>query len=269
MQIIGVEFAASNACDYKRLAEVWEYSARKAHPDATVRLVRLNPPTDRMSHQRRNQYKLEHWYKMVKASTENVILMDVDMVVYGDIGHVFERDFDLCYTRRTATRMPLNGGVLFVKPTEATLEFFRKWLKVDGELLKHRGQYQPYVRKYGGQNQASFGYMLEKGRYAAKIAHVDCTWYNCCNEEWAGIDSKTLVVHHKSALKRICSRSGDYKAYHPKYETALRKWKAMEREMLESRGIDAEAAVTEGEKEWQRKEKKRRRPQLPRPRKRK
>lgn len=258
LQIVGVEFSAPGACNYSRLAEVWLYSARKAHPDAKVKLKQVASQPSRTTHQRRNQYKLVEWNKVVQAATEDTILMDVDMVVYHDISDVFEKDFDVCYTRRTATRMPLNGGVLFVKPTKAAREFFTQWLKVDAELLQKRNRYQPYIRKYGGQNQASFGWMLERGKYDAKIKHVDCTWYNCCNEEWPGINDATRVVHHKGALKRICSRSGEYRAYHPKYEVALKKWKAMEREMLESKGIDADAAVTKGDEEWLRKKNKRR-----------
>ena len=258
MQIVGVEFSAPGACNYSRLAEVWKYSAQKAHPEATVKLKCISPPANRTTHQKRNQHKLVEWNKVIQAATEDTVLMDVDMVVYHDIGDVFDKDFDVCYTRRTATRMPLNGGVLFVKPTKEAKDFFTQWLKIDAELLQKRGKYSPYIRKYGGQNQASFGWMLEKGKYDAKIAHVDCTWYNCCNEEWETINGETRVVHHKGALKRICSRSGDYKAYHPKYETALKKWKAIEREMLESKGIDADAAVTKGDQEWQSKEKKQR-----------
>jgi hypothetical protein len=232
VQIVGVEFSAAGACNYSQLAKVWKYSAQKAHPDTKVRLISLKSPGNRTSHQGRNQYKLIEWNKVIQAAEEDTILMDVDMVVYKDIGHVFEKDFDICYTKRTKTRMPLNGGVLFVKPTDKAKEFFREWLKVDADLLKRRNRYMPYVRKYGGQNQASFGYMIEQKRGLAGIAWVECTWYNCCNEEWKDINDETKVVHHKSALKRICSKSGDYKKYHPKYEKALRKWREMEKEML-------------------------------------
>jgi hypothetical protein len=235
MQIIGVMFSAPGACEYGRLAKVWEYSARKAHPDATVKLIKKKDAAGKTSHQRRNQYKLEEWNRQIQAATEDTILMDVDMVIIKEIAHVFEREFDICYTQRTKTRMPLNGGVLFVKPTRAAKTFFEEWVKVDAELLLKRGRYTPYIRKYGGQNQASFGYMLENKKANKRIVNtcidkVPCTVYNVCQEEWHAVDDGTRVIHCKSGLKRILSQSGEKRPMHEKYRKAVDLWKAMAKE---------------------------------------
>lgn len=235
MQIIGVMFSAAGACEYQRLAKVWEYSARKAHPEATVKLIRKKDRPSKTSHQGRNQYKLTEWNKQIQAATEDTILMDVDMVVMQEIGHVFERDFDICYTERTKTRMPLNGGVLFVKPTAAAKAFFTEWARVDAELLKNRNRYVQYIRKYGGQNQASFGYLLDNKKRNKCVVNtcvdkVPCTIYNVCQEEWHAVDDSTRVIHCKSGLKRILSQSGEKRPMHEKYRKAVDLWKAMSKE---------------------------------------
>lgn len=249
LQIVGVQFAAAGACDYKRLAAVWKYSAQKAHPHAKVKLLQIENPQGRTSHQRRNQHKLETWNNVVQKADCNTILMDVDMAVFRPIDDVFDAEFDICYTRRTKTRMPLNGGVLFVKPTDLAKSFFKAWQAQDLVVLRQRNRYQEWVRKYGGQNQASFGYMLERGGHPARIASVECTVYNCCNEEWGAINDETRVVHYKGALKRICSQSGGRRAHHPKYDAALAKWKALEREM--KTGDNGDPVSTTVEETWQ------------------
>ncbi len=231
MQIVGVMFTAPGACGYQRLANVWQYSARKAHPEAVVRLLRPPHLSQRSTHQERNQYKLEQWNRAVQTATENTILMDVDMLVLQEIAHVFQHDFDVCYTRRTKARMPLNGGLLFVKPTESAKRFFCDWTALDERFVTQCAEYRRYIRKYGGQNQASFGYMLEHYPCLCRIRSVPCTLYNVCQEEWGRVNSQTRVIHLKSSLKRICSATGADRPIQRRYERTIAMWKAMESEM--------------------------------------
>lgn len=236
MRIIGVEFADKNACSYDRLAAVWKYSAQKAHPEAKVDLIHLPSPKRHTSHQERNHIKLKVWRNEVLNSEEDIVLMDVDMLVLKDISHIFDKSFDVCYTKRVGTKMPLNGGVLFVKSTDLAKHFFKKWYKQDETVLRSRGNFGTFVHRYGGQNQASFGYMLEKGKHPAKIIHVPCPIYNCCNESWKDVDDTTRVIHCKGPLKRYLSGANPNKNLRPEQERIVKLWKIFEEEMKNGRG---------------------------------
>ncbi len=227
MQIVSVVFGKPV---YHRLARVWEWSTRRHHPDATVKLVDVGGETQ--DHQSNNEYKLTKWARIVEETDDDLILMDSDMLVLGDISHVFEQEFDVCYTKRTRSGMPLNGGVLFVRPyNPGVREMFRDWLKVDAGV--RRGKYKEYkkwITKYGGQNQASFGYMLDKCLLNIRVAHVPCTSYNCCQEEWRFVDDSTRVIHVKSSLRKSVQR-GSTQARR-KLQKALSLWYEAENQML-------------------------------------
>lgn len=119
-----------------------------------------------------------------------------------------------------------------MKPTDLAKSFFKTWYKMDEKLYLSRGQFSSFIYRYGGQNQASFGYMLEKGKHPAKIKSVPCPIYNCCNESWKGINGETRVIHCKGPMKRYLSRKGEKKHLKPEQEVIAKLWKNMEKEML-------------------------------------
>lgn len=229
MKIVGVLFRSPVEKDYETLAKVWEYSSRKNNSQCKVEIHEVEESNFKELEFgcQRNNFKLKKWYEIVKSSNENIIFMDVDTMVLKDLSHVFEKDFDICYTERENKKISeINGGVLFVKPNENSINFFKEWVKIDDLLLQDRNNFKKYVQKYGGQNQTSFGYLLENYSKNIKIEKVPCLIYNLCQEGWKDFSDETKVVHCKSILKVILTqeKSKRPKNIVRKYEKVINCW---------------------------------------------
>jgi len=131
--------------------------------------------------------------------------MDVDMLVLGDLRPPFTQEFDIGITRRTSTKWPYNGGVVFVKVGERSRAFIRQWGEIDERMYNDQHFHDPYKKAYKGQNQASLGWMLEHQETGAEIREFPCATWNACNEDWMTLSlEKTRAVHIKSTLRHCC-----------------------------------------------------------------
>jgi hypothetical protein len=151
-----------------------------------------------------NSLKLKKWNEIVQEATDNVVLMDCDTILLKCISHVFEKDFDFAYTERTkGGHFPLNGGVVFVKPTKKSKEFFNEWLRVNDKMMDNFNFHRPWKKKYAGINQAALGYLLER-KPELNILKVPCSKYNACDPvDWEDV-SDAHVLHIKSDLQNQC-----------------------------------------------------------------
>lgn len=207
MRILSVYFVFDKSNLYDRLARVWEYSAKKHNPDARVELKEA-PPLERDGRRKDswnyNDYKLQIWVEELKKSDEPTIVMDADMLVIGDMSGMFDQDFDICYTARTKTRsrFAFNGGVLAFRPSAKVFGFLERWAKQDAYMYANPAMHMPFRTRYGGMNQASFGYMLERDKHGLKIVSEPCLKYNLCDEEWHCINDETKAIHIKGNLRR-------------------------------------------------------------------
>jgi hypothetical protein len=155
-----------------------------------------------------NTAKLRKWVDIVESTDSPIILMDCDTIVLKDVSHVFENDFDIAYTKRPdEVKLPLNGGVLFVRPSEPVREFFRRWMWINDKMIEDKLFHRPWKRKYEGINQASFGWMLENYNHI-DITSVPCSKYNACDKvNWEALDN-VHILHIKSELRSACFHSG-------------------------------------------------------------
>jgi len=199
--------------DYHRLIEVFEYSLHHHVPDADIRARIIEPPDHRGAVKipfLSNTYKLAFWVAAVEEAYldgENLILSDSDMLCTGNPEPVFEREFDIAYTvRDDHTNIPLNGGVVYVKPTEAARRFMQEWLKIDERMYEDWNFHQPWRIKYAGQNQASFGYLLENPVEGVTLLELPTRIYNAVNTDWHRIGSDTVFIHIKSQLRKAVLR---------------------------------------------------------------
>lgn len=151
-----------------------------------------------------NTDKLKKWNDIVQEAEGNIVLMDCDTLLLKDVSHVFNMDFDVAYTKRTAgERFPLNGGVVFVRANKETKAFFKEWLEVNNRMMSDSDFHRPYYKKYAGINQASFGHLLEKGPNI-DIIDVPCRKYNACDvDDWNNLED-THILHIKSDLQNQC-----------------------------------------------------------------
>jgi len=228
LRIVAVVFDyPSRGKKYTMLSKVYEYSIKKNCPKAKLDLIKLPPPNLKSGENKSfpsNTVKLDYWYRtLCDSDDKEVIFMDCDMVVLGDLSPAFAYDFDIGYTKRTKCRMPYNGGVVFVKNTQAARDFILLWKEINDRMYNDYRFHKPWRNKYAGMNQAAFGYILEKEKFDAKLRSFPCSVWNSCVEDWQRIDiNKTKVVHIKGGLRRAAFNK---KPAGPKYRRAYGIWK--------------------------------------------
>ncbi len=205
-------FGTGNAGDqYGRLARVLEYTAGVHCPDWRIRVERLKAPAAFTSalgvHSHvTNSQKLEWWRQVVidAEDGDRVLLIDADMMITRPLDDVWAFPFDLAYTIREEGRLPLNGGVVFLRVSPATRAFVDRWLAVNLQFLADANAHRPWRTKYAGINQAAFGYMLERERDPGlTLKRLTCREWNAENTAWSQFDpAVTRIVHLKSGLRR-------------------------------------------------------------------
>jgi hypothetical protein len=206
MKIIAVQFDYPGQNKYDILAKVLEYSVKKNCPSANFELIKLDAPIIKRKMKSKsfasNTLKMEYWLKALKETDENVIFIDCDTIVLHDLSNVFDDDYDIGYTKRTGSRLPYNGGVVFVKNTPNAIEFIELWNDVNKRMYDDWKFHCPWRNKYAGMNQAAFGYIMEKETFNAKLKQFSCAEMNACTENWPKINKDTKVIHIKGALRR-------------------------------------------------------------------
>jgi hypothetical protein len=207
MKVLGVVFDYGNKERYAKLVRVWRKSIELNCPSAEIHVAEIAPPTEtkRKIGLSSNWHKFKLWQRFIaeQPDGEHVILMDVDMVVLQDLAPAFDRQFDIGATRRTKANWPYNGGVVFVRVNQRTKAFLEQWAEIDERMYRDEKFHAPYSHKYKGQNQSSFGYMLEHNTTGAEIVDFPCAVWNACNEDWSNIDDDTRVIHLKSQLRLV------------------------------------------------------------------
>ncbi|MFW6074460.1 MAG: putative nucleotide-diphospho-sugar transferase [Chloroflexota bacterium] len=234
MKIVGIVFDYNEGNRYERLTRVWAKSIEVNCPAAEVTILKIDPPkqTKRKIGLSSNWHKFKRWVDFARDQRdgENVILMDTDMIVLNDLRPAFNEDFDIGLTVRTKANWKYNGGVVFVKISDATREFLRQWGEIDERMYRDEKFHAPYSKKYKGQNQSSLGYMVEHNE-SLKIREFPCAIWNACNEDWIYIDDNTKVIHLKSNLRLSCL--GEVTGAPSKMRRAFNEFKKYERMVVE------------------------------------
>lgn len=111
--------------------------------------------------------------------------------------------WDIGYMKRSNCRLPYNGGVVFVRNTADAHNFIKLWQDINSQMYKNRKMHCIYRGKYGGMNQAAFGYILEKLNFQAVLKSFPCRIWDACREDWSYVNiHETKVIHIKSELRR-------------------------------------------------------------------
>lgn len=229
---------------YKRILDVYEHSCKKHNPNATVKIDKIDTPTfkDNIPLVVDNLHKLRYWVKLLTSVEEGVLITDCDMFFTGSIEHVFNKDFDIAYTKRTnydkkyynIFYKPINGGVFFFKPTEKARAFVRRWLEVCEQMLEDDSFYKEWFTRYAGFNQTALGYLLETDK-TTNMLELPCSVYNGCGEDLVDFKNhKPLLCHVKTPLWKYCTNKteesdedsdGYVKA---DYKDMIKYWKDLE-----------------------------------------
>lgn len=206
MIIFTVQFDHGKSRDYKTLLQVFKHSCKKNIPDAVFVERKITAPPREVSTPRNLTYntkKLGIWADFMREATEPVIFADCDMLCVGDPLDAFDQITDVGVTfKGPAQKHPLNGGIVFAKPTTGAVRFFDLWHDVNIQMYHDRALHQKWKRKYLGMNQAAFGLIWERYTLPCDIKTLATQKYNAVDCDWKSIDSNIKFVHIKSELRR-------------------------------------------------------------------
>lgn len=207
--LISGYFRGPSDGDWEQLAGVLRHTAHRHCPDWEIRVEHIEP-TEMYSSlgvpvHVFNTQKMEHWNRSVQelADGDVALLIDADTAILRPLDDVWDLDFDVAYTARPdGCRFPFNSGVVFLRVTEATKAFVQAWWEENARMLIDGTRHQWWNHKYGGINQASLGYAIEKqDSWGADLLALPCREWNCEDSTWAQFDETTRIVHFKSALR--------------------------------------------------------------------
>lgn len=216
--------------DYKTMFSVLKKSIAYHIPDAKVILVTDMPQievNERINKHKKYKYasfraKMEVWASMVDID-DDIVFMDADMVLDGDISHVFKSEFDIAVTVRRHKKKNVNSGIVFVKNTKRAKGFIRTWCETDRRMYQDKDLHDLWSKKYEGMNQASLGYMLHHyGKVS--ILCLPCVVYNSCEIEWKNMNRKTCVIHLKTPLRDVIQGKDSIVKTEKKYRGATRAY---------------------------------------------
>jgi hypothetical protein len=152
-----------------------------------------------------NTQKLDYWVSVVAAAPDGaeIVLLDADTMVMGPLDAVWDRIFDLAYTRRAPSHpFPINAGVIFVRANARSRAFLTRWRDENRRMLTDHQRHHTWRKQYGGINQAALGCVLQAGGHAAELLELPCNVWNCEDSTWASFSDATRIVHLKSDLRR-------------------------------------------------------------------
>lgn len=204
-----VQFDNHRNISYKNLNTAYKNSIRENMPDAGIDEILLKPMVKDIHKgwvYTANTIKLKAWVDYLEKTNEPVIFSDCDMLAIGDGSKAFieNPDFDIAFTGNLNSKnIPLNGGIVFVRPNERSRSFFRHWLKINEMLYNDEILHRKYRARWAGMNQAALGYMFDNGYPECKILFLPRKRWNATEGYWQKIDKDTVFVHVKEALRKL------------------------------------------------------------------
>jgi len=241
MRLESVLFKSSHADRYERMANVLRASAAEHSPATPLNITRVYDPDDDVKAIARlnckttyidNVRKAKHHCKIVREATygELIGFLDVDAMVLGDLSEVMGMDFDIAYTKRPEHhKWKLNTGVYFVRIRESTQKFVSRWFATAMGMLNDYEFHEQWKRhnKYGGTQQAAFGWMIENFDLGLKLLPLDCESWNvvppCIDDS-----HDVKVVHIMSSMREWCF--GRSRAKGEKQIALVETWREYDRQ---------------------------------------
>lgn len=223
---------------WSALAKVMAFTAEKHchHWTRTIEAItpeKVTSAIGRISHVYNTQ-KLEWWCDAIANASlgDRVLLIDADTAILRSIDDIWEKDFDVAYTirDRAATKLPINGGVVFVRVSDASKAFVEAWRAENRRMLLDKHWRMNYG-EYGGINQASWMTTVKrKDALGVHALQLHCREWNCEDSTWRTFDPmRTRILHIKSELKRAVF-SGPNQRVQPFLRPLAAKWKDIEQQ---------------------------------------
>lgn len=217
---------------FPRLARVLRWSAARHCPIWDRRIEAIGPHTVNAVHDAYadNTHKLDHWNAVVQSLPDGaqLLLIDADTVIVRPLDAIWDQSFDLAYTVRPPNyKLPLNGGVIFLRVSARSKAFVNAWAMVNRQMVGDRGLHNKWRRQFGGINQAAFGCVLSSTTNL-ELLKLPCLEWNCEDSGWGDFSpSVTRILHVKSLLRRVVFNLGGPT---PAVRAVTKFWRAVERE---------------------------------------
>ena len=233
MRLESCFFAVPGIDQFPRLARVLEHTARKHCPNWQIRVRPMDwrrfQMYSRVSESNvANVQKIADWCDVVVAAPDGdcIALLDTDPFIVNPLDPVWKIPFDVAYTARpNSCVMPINAGVVFVRVSPQTREFFLLWRDENIRMLADGDYHEFWMRRYGGINQAALGAVIHR-KPVVHMVDLPCVEWNCEDTTWSEFDdARTRIVHVKSGLRRaIFNLSPATDVMRP----LVRRWRALE-----------------------------------------
>lgn len=220
---------------FTELARVLAWTAARHCPLWQRRVVCISGHTMRAAEgaYADNTHKLDRWNEFVQLQPEGtrILLIDADTFISRSLDAIWDRDFDIAYTVRPAGyKLPLNGGVLFLRVNARSKAFIAAWAEANRRMLIDRPFHMKWRKRYGGINQAALGCVLTTAAHGLAIEPLPCLEWNCEDSGWESFDPEvTRIVHVKSRLRLVVF---NMRGPTPAVRRVAKLWRALDRDAV-------------------------------------
>ncbi len=181
----------------------------------------------RMHTYRQNTRKTRHFADIVNNSTNGaeLLLLDCDMLCIRDAGDLAlgEHDLAITYRNQSSNRYLFNSGVVALRVSEATKDLCTAWDEVAQWLLKNEHEHAKLRKTYGGINQSSLGYLLER-RTDINVLKLSTREWNALPSNYPTCLDETHFIHIMGSLRRLVTGTFSCRGESPQHRIA-RVWK--------------------------------------------
>jgi hypothetical protein len=213
MKVISIWFGTNPM--YERCARVLEHTLRVNSPltDFEIRHVPDTNPVVRgllrgsiCGHDANNYLKTKFQMDAILDEPNGKLLcfMDTDTFVLGELSEIEEfigEPFDIAVTAKENihSAAPINSGVVFVRVSDKTKEWYTRWHEHAADLTKDTKRLRTLKRKYLGINQSSLA-LLMGAEHDLILKQVPCKIWNSTTATW-NCWEEAKVIHVLGKLR--------------------------------------------------------------------
>ncbi len=137
--------------------------------------------------------------KVMRKRSRNLVYIDVDCYVKGDISHVFDQEFDIATTRmgHSNPKVFVSSGIVFLRNNPDTRRFVKQWQETQEENIENNIGVRAYSASF---QQRAYDYVIKNTECA--LLPLEESIYNSNrgnNDRWIQEVTKDqpLVLHFK------------------------------------------------------------------------
>ena len=233
MKIVTAYFDYPGRNTYARCLRAFKASIVMSNPDAELQILELEPPEPVEGAYQgwvNNHIKL-HAYSQIPID-QPTVFVDIDTIFLRDVSELFDKTFDVAIGQRPhwgGRRVRYNGGVVLFKPTQAARRFMAWWSAIDGNMLENQDLHMKWHVKYNGQNQASFGCMMELHSKKTRIHRYPTAVLNACEQDWPRISENVpYILHVRKRLLKAAQSPRPLSTIRKPLQAATKIWRYFE-----------------------------------------